>query len=86
MKAVILAVSGGVAGFFAAVLLGAAAFGIGLYQEGVYSIPLLWKGGVQDVEGGFEFVIAPNLLGNLGLVLCGALAGLLTGLLRKAEG
>ncbi|MDQ7907432.1 hypothetical protein RB614_23215 [Phytohabitans sp. ZYX-F-186] len=86
MKAVMLAVSGGVAGFLAAVLLGAATFGIGMYQEGVYSIPLLWEGGVQDVEGGFEFVVAPNVLGNLGLVFFGGLAGLLVGLLRKAEG
>lgn len=86
MKAVMLAVGGGVAGFLAAVLLGAAAFGIGLYQESMYSIPLLWRGGVENVEGGFEFVIEPNVLGNLGLVLCGALAGLLAGLLWKAEG
>ena len=86
MKAVMLAVSGGVAGFLAAVLLGAATFGIGLLRDGLYSIPLLWEGGVQNVEGGFEFVVAPNVLGILGLVLCGGLAGLLVGLRRKAEG
>ncbi|WP_127501873.1 hypothetical protein [Actinoplanes solisilvae] len=86
MKAVMLAVGGGVTGFLAAVLVGAATFGLGLYQDGVYSVPLLWEGGVRKVEGGFEFVVAPDLLGNLGLVLCGGLVGLLVGLRRKAAG
>lgn len=84
MKPALLAVSGGVAGFLAAVLLGAATFGIGLYRDSVYVIPLLWEGGVQKVEGGFEFVVAPNALGILGLVLCGGLAGLLIGLFPRA--
>lgn len=80
MKPTVTSMVGGVVGAFAALMLGLVVFGIGLAQDAVYSVPGLWRGGVEEVEDGFEFVIAPNFLGILGLIVLGTVAGLLLGM------
>lgn len=80
MKPLMTALVGGVLGVLTALMLGVVTFGIGMAREQVYAIPYLWRGGVEPVADGFEFVIAPHGGGILALVVAAAVAGLLLGL------
>ncbi|GAA3754628.1 hypothetical protein [Salinactinospora qingdaonensis] len=72
---------GAAVGGLLVVLAGMATFGVGLWQETVYTIPGLWDAGVTapDADGSFSFELGVNGAGVLTLVAVGAVIGALSG-------
>lgn len=75
-------VIGAVTGFLAVVVLGMVTFGVGMARESVYTIPGLWRGGIEPTNEGFSFVIHANILGLAGVIVVGMVVGLGAGLVR----